>query len=838
MLPLVACVALLTGGGPGLFATGLVILFNAWPFHMPRTVNAGLTSLLHFAGAGAAVSFAVDSLRRMVLQRRRSLALQTVEAQFRALIETTSQGVVLINPQGNINYVNPQMSLFIGHGEAELLGTSIFAYHFSEDIPAARALFERVLGGEKVQSVFRLRRADGSEMWVSISASPQRTPEGGIDAVLGMMTDITKHKRAEVALALEREILQRIFSSIPVMLMMWDRNLKRFTLNRHTEQVLGWSTADANRGEFLAKISPDPVCRTEVIDFMQSLEAGWRKFNFTARDGRTIPVDWANIQLSNERMIGIGVDLRDRSLAEAALQESEERYRGLLGVLPTAMYSCDANGLLTFFNEQAAAIWGRTPGLKTPTDRFCGAFKLRKTDGTVMAHADCPMALAVREGKSFRGREAVVERPDGSRVNVSVNVDPIRDSTGQVIGAINVFTDITARKRDEQQLRELNEMLEARVAERTVEVQRQSDQLRALTAELTQAEQRERRRLATVLHDHVQQILAASLLQLHSIGAQITSERAREQVEWVRQILGEGIDACRSLAIDLSPPVLYEQGLSPALEWLARRMAKEFQFTVKVHAEAGAGPRDENTRILLFQAVRELVFNAYKHSGEASASVTLERAMDGFFELSVTDSGRGFEHSQIEENGKFGLFSIEQRLAFIGGRMQVDSANGRGTRITLGVPAESPEAVSQQSEQLATVPLSISHSSRIRVVIADDHAILRDGVSKILRSQSDIEIVAEAADGAQAVELVTQLQPELVLMDVSMPRLDGIEATRRITTRFPHIKIIGLSMFEPEEVQEPMRLAGAVAYVNKAGAAEDLLRVIREVTSGALIALG
>lgn len=832
LLPVVVLVALLVGGGPGLLATGLVMVCNTWPVDGPRTAEAGWGGLVLFAGAGLSISLAGECLRRMASQRQRGRAFQVVEARYRAFIETTSQGVVRVDPMGTIVSVNPQMCLMIGHPAGELLGRSIFSHCFPEDLSSARELFQRAVNGEKLQVEFRLRRGDSSELWTSISTSPLRDSGGRLDAVLGMVADITDRKRAERSLAAEREILQRTFDFLPVMLLIWDPHLQQFTLNRHTEQVLGWCTADANDGDFLAKVYPEPVYRAEVVSFMQSLEVGWRKFNVTTSDGRTVPVDWANIRLSDDRMIGIGVDLRDRKRAEAALQESEERYRGLLGVLPTAMYSCDSNGLLTFFNEQAVAIWGRSPRLGDPGDRFCGAFQLWNADGTPLAHADCPMAVAVREGKSFRGVEAVMERPDGARVNVSVNIDPLRDSGGRISGAINVFTDITARKRDEQALRELNETLEARVAERTAEVQRQSDQLRALTAELTQAEQRERRRLATVLHDHIQQILAAALLQLHSIGAHVASERAREQLEWVRQILGESIEACRSLTVDLSPPVLYEQGLGPALEWLARRMAKDFQFTVKVQAETGSGPRDENTRIVLFQAVRELVFNAYKHSGVACANVTLEGTKDGSFELSVSDDGRGFELPQTGEKGKFGLFSIEQRLAFLGGKMRIEAENGRGTRITLNVPAETPQAVSPQSEQVEAVPVSVPGSSGIRVVIADDHAILRDGVSQILRSQADIEVLAEAADGEEAVALVAKLQPELVLMDVSMPRMDGIEATRRITTRFPHIKVIGLSMFEAEEVQEPMRQAGAVAYVNKAGAAEELLRVIRAVVAG------
>jgi PAS domain-containing protein len=136
------------------------------------------------------------------------------------------------------------------------------------------------------------------------------------------------------------------------------------------------------------------------------------------------------------------------------ISSSGSEFLGLLDKLPAAAYTCDAEGLITYYNQSALRLWGRAPKLRDPSDRFCGSFRLHSVDGQPISHGECWMALVLREDREYTGREIIVERPDGERLNVLTHARPIHDKSGKLIGAVNLLFDITEPKRTEQALRE------------------------------------------------------------------------------------------------------------------------------------------------------------------------------------------------------------------------------------------------------------------------------------------------------------------------------------------------------------------------------------------------
>jgi PAS domain S-box-containing protein len=260
--------------------------------------------------------------------------------------------------------------------------------------------------------------------------------------------------------------------------------------------------------------------------------------------------------------------------------------------------------------------------------------------------------------------------------------------------------DITERKRAEEELRRAKDELEQRVRERTEDLALKADQLRALAGEVTLAEQRERTRLAKVLHDHIQQLLVAAKYQVAVLGRE-GSAKVRKTASELDTLIDESIAASRSLTAELSPSILHESGLNAGLEWLARWMSDKHRLHVDLEMDAIA-PLPEITRILLFESARELLLNVVKHSNTRSARIIL-RSAEGLLQLVVSDDGVGFYPDTMltggESNRGFGLFSIRERLKMIGGKLEIESAPGMGSRFVLSVPITQPAAVRLVSKE-------------------------------------------------------------------------------------------------------------------------------------------
>ena len=220
---------------------------------------------------------------------------------------------------------------------------------------------------------------------------------------------------------------------------------------------------------------------------------------------------------------------------------------------------------------------------------------------------------------------------------------------------------------------------------------RAEKQTRALAYELTKAEQAERRRISQLLHDDLQQRLFAAKVQASSLDAahrQGDLESAQTDLNQIRSLLDESISLTRNLSIDLSPAVLQGEGLSDALTWLAMQMQEQYGLNVSIHTN-GVSTRFEDTlRILLFQAVREALFNVVKHAQTLHAAVTLEQA-NGHIQIIVGDEGVGFTPDSLDpKNDMGGLAHIQRRVRLMGCNLHVQSKPGDGTHVIIQIPAD------------------------------------------------------------------------------------------------------------------------------------------------------
>jgi signal transduction histidine kinase len=266
-----------------------------------------------------------------------------------------------------------------------------------------------------------------------------------------------------------------------------------------------------------------------------------------------------------------------------------------------------------------------------------------------------------------------------------------RDEIGELTGQFNLMLD---RLHEEQihQLREGNKELERKVAERTSELEKRAEQLSTLAFDLTRAEIRERKRLAQFLHDDLQQLLVCTKLSVSNAKAGSQDETVRKCLDQAAEMLDQSIAASRSLTSEIAPPILHGGDLADALRWIARWMKEKHGLTVEVRVDEEANARYE-VRALLFQVVRELLFNVVKHAGVERAEMRLTRRGPDELTIVVIDNGKGFEPGLVKHpektTGGFGLFSIHERLQWIGGRCEIASTPGAGATISLFAPAAS-----------------------------------------------------------------------------------------------------------------------------------------------------
>ena len=442
---------------------------------------------------------------------------------------------------------------------------------------------------------------------------------------------------------------------------------------------------------------------------------------------------------------------------------------------------------------------------------------------------------------------------------VSLNADlelRIASRTAQLKVANHALEmELGQRKRAEEALRRLNGDLEQRVMERTRDLVASNHRLQALASELTLAEQRERKRLASELHDYLAQILALGRIKMSQLRQKVSAQESPvpQLVAEIDNLLEKAGEYTRSLMAKLNPPVLDELGLPSALNWLAKQMPLHgLLVEVRVPEEQVSLPDDQ--AVLLFQSVRELLINVAKHAGTDRATVSLKIDPDQQLRIEVQDHGRGFDPAAMEaksENGHFGLFSVKERMQAMGGRLEVRSRPGEGTTITMTLPLVKAEPaqgtmpadmfamagttkppVEESVFHIPHAPFHPPPGNTIRLLLVDDHTMVRQGLRSLLESYEDVEIVGEGSNGEEAIELVEQLRPALVVMDLNMPKKNGIEATARIKARWPETVVIGLSVQAGDEARRAILNAGGAVLLTKEAAVDELYRTIREVLDG------
>jgi len=369
--------------------------------------------------------------------------------------------------------------------------------------------------------------------------------------------------------------------------------------------------------------------------------------------------------------VAIMISSMTHSLARAEAQARDQRQwlEVVLSSIGDAVIATDAHGNVTFINHVAQALTQWKPG-EAQGQPIARVFDLGQSQPP--AEVEDPIACVLKDCVTLNlPPGAALPALNGARIPIEGNAAPIKNAEGQAIGVVIVFRDVKEREEARRQI---------------LEYQRS---LRSMASEVSLAEERERRAIATGLHDRIGQSLALARIKLGALRARLAQPELAAETDEVSHVLKQIVSEVRSLTFELSPPILYEFGLDAALEWLTDSVQKQHGLTCRFESRGESKKLSQESSVLLFQSARELLTNVVKHARAKTAAVRVVKD-EHLVNVTVEDDGGGFDPAKamlISETTKcFGLFSIRERISHMGGTFAVDSDAGRGTRVTLSLP--------------------------------------------------------------------------------------------------------------------------------------------------------
>jgi two-component system cell cycle sensor histidine kinase/response regulator CckA len=524
---------------------------------------------------------------------------------------------------------------------------------------------------------------------------------------------------------------------------------------------------------------------------------------------------------------GTYTDIDDQKRSHHELRISEERFRNLVMALPAAVYTTDLTGLVTLFNERAVELWGRRPELGK--DRWGGAWKIFRLDGTPLPPDQFPMALTLRDGRDIRGEELIFERPDGSRVNVLPHPEPLRGAGGEIVGAVNMLVDLTQMKQLEEQYRQAQKM-EA-VGQLAAGVAHDFNNLltvimgysELLLAKMPAADPgREPMGLIRTAADRAavltrqllafgrKQILAPVVLELNSL--------VTEFGKMLPRLIGADIEL-----ITLPQPGLGRVKVDPG-------QVEQILMNLVVNARdampTGGRLTIQTSNIVLSEA------QARRHAELPPGAYTL---------LAVSDTGSGmseatkahifepfFTTKEIGKGTGLGLSTVFGIVKQSGGFIEVDSTLGSGSSFRVYFPQVlTPTHLKDADLGVMRAPRGIE-----TILLVEDEDGLRKLAHVVLKSSG--YKVLSTQNGAEAAQVCREYagDVQLLLTDVVMPKMSGRQLSDLLVSSRPSMKVLYMSGYMDDTMVRHGIEGAGTNFLCKPFTPIALAQKVREVLDG------
>lgn len=653
--------------------------------------------------------------RRLIrqLSNERSKLKTIIHTAPEAIIVTDAKSrIVMVNPSANRLYSKriPLRALTSQMSDVQICDPDGKNYD-PRNLPLTRSALD---GETYTNQEMRMAWPDGQVKTVLASTVPLKSKEGEFLGAMGIFQDISERIEAREKIRqsrdeLESRVKQRtaelqatnqllmekikeleeaqrvideqshflnaffVHSMAPVVFL--DKDFNFIRVNEAYARICAREVSEfPGRNHFELYPSDAEAIFRRVVDTKEPFQVVARPFVFPDHPEWGITYwDWTLFPILDqagevEFLIFSLNDATDRKKSDMAIQEREKLLESVLETLPLGVWIVDKEGRILLTNPAGREIWAGFRPVDIPDyGKYKGWWV---ATGKKIEAADWGAARAILKGETSIEDEVEIECFDGRRKIILYSAVPIREPGGEISGAIIVHQDVTQRKLAEKDIRESH------------------DQLRALSSELILMEEKERKKISAVLHDRIAQMLAAGRLKLTLLRQEMPVSHFDETVHDLRGVFDQLIGETRSLMMELTPPALYELGFLSALEWLAERMTVQYGIPIEYERLGDFKPPSHDMQVLLFHAVRELLVNVGKHSAAQKAKMTVCEG-GGEVQIMVRDDGRGFDGAGGTKPGDgagFGLFSIRERLKYVGGRLDIHSRPGEGAMVILTAP--------------------------------------------------------------------------------------------------------------------------------------------------------
>jgi PAS domain S-box-containing protein len=600
-------------------------------------------------------------------------ALKENEEKYRSLIVNIPDVVWTTDQNGQTTFISSNIEEIYGYTPEEIYEEAErlwFGRIHPDDVERVSKAFEAVFEREvQLDIEYRIQRKDGEWIWLH-DRSIGAYEKNGIKHADGVFSDITGRKQMEERVAKSRELFSKVFYVNPVpatittvsndkLLMVNDAWLKLIGFDSQ-EEAIGKSAVDLG---LWADIEDRAERNTNL---QESGYSGIQEMRVHTPSGRIRDCLYTAEMIEYEgqpHILSMAIDITERKKAEEALRVERDKLQALMDGINRAGIGIDIIGAdyeVLFQNKILEEESGDLRG------KCCYEHYMAREEPC----DQCPAMRAIKEKKTINVEHRGLDERD-----YQVFSAPLPDTDGTVSKAIEIVIEITERKNAQQKL---------------LDYQRQ---LKSLASELLLAEERERRRIATGVHDDIGQKLALAKLELQSIQATVSEPDVSASLGHACELIDNGIQDSRSLAFDLSNPVLYEVGFTAAVEsLLTERMMQKSGIKTELESKIPKLNLGQDMSIVLFQAVRELLTNVVKHANANKVKVCIDKS-DKRVQVIVEDDGAGFELSGLKspdkKKGGFGLFNVKERLEYLGGSFDIESKPGQGTRVMMTIPLES-----------------------------------------------------------------------------------------------------------------------------------------------------